>query len=280
MEIRRLADPLMRSRALPSFSFLAPSIPQSWWLSIAVHQWHPTLVVPSKKFHKGFHSTACRSAESSPNARDSSKAGDLSFLEDPKTSPTKPTLPSPFQQKLKADSRLDNLLEDALDSIPNVRKSSPSEPRSSTELVADAYARNSVRQRERRKQGSFAEGMLFPPPSSSSSSSSSLSRSVTESLTTFNGSPKRAKRKIRSRPSVGRTVEVNQEKGMDFGSALRNLEIQCAVNRVRQDLQRQRFHERPGMKRKRLKSERWRKLFRESFKATVGRVKEMRRKGW
>lgn len=91
---------------------------------------------------------------------------------------------------------------------------------------------------------------------------------------------KRAKRTVRARPSIGRTIEVDAERGRDLGRALRSLEIKCAVNRVRADQQRQRFHERPGLKRKRLKSERWRKLFRESFRATVGRVKEMRRKGW
>ena len=90
----------------------------------------------------------------------------------------------------------------------------------------------------------------------------------------------RAKRTIRSRPSIGRTVEVNQDRGGDFGRALRTLEILCNINRVRQDRNKQRFHERPGLKRKRLKSERWRKMFKESFKATVGRVQEMRRKGW
>lgn len=68
--------------------------------------------------------------------------------------------------------------------------------------------------------------------------------------------------------------------GTDFGKALRNLEILCAVNGVRKDQQRQRYHERPGMKRKRLERERWRKFFKEGFRAAVGRVKEMRRKGW
>lgn len=279
MELRRLGDPLMRSRASPLLSFLAPSIPQSWWVSTATSQWQSIYVNSPKKQYHSFHSTACQRAESSPPARDSSKAGDLNFLEDPKASPQKPRSGTSFQQRLKADPRLDNLFESALDSIPNPRKSSPTEPQSSAEMVADAYARSSIRHRERRQQGSFAEGMLFPA-AAPSSSSSMAPRSMMESLTTSTDTPRRAERQIRSRPSVGRTVEINRDRGMDFGQALRNLEIQCAVNRVRQDLQRQRFHERPGMKRKRLKSERWRKLFRESFKATVGRVKEMQRKGW
>ena len=106
------------------------------------------------------------------------------------------------------------------------------------------------------------------------------SRDAYRTLENTEKKAERAPRTVRSRPSVGRTIEVIPERGVDFGRALRNLEISCAVNRVKQDLSRQRFHERPGLKRKRLKSERWRKMFKESFRATVMRVKEMRRKGW
>jgi small subunit ribosomal protein MRP21 len=49
-------------------------------------------------------------------------------------------------------------------------------------------------------------------------------------------------------------------------------------NRIRADFNRQRFHERGGLKRKRLASERWR--FKEGFQRTVTRVQELRRKGW
>jgi len=276
MELRLLGDPFIRSRASPLLSFLAPSVPQSWWLSTATRQWQFHLFNPLKKPRSGFHSTACQSAESSPPAGDSSKSADLDFLEDPKSNPPRSPSGSTFSQRLKTDVRLDNLLDSALDDLPKVRRTPPAEPLSSAALVEDAYTRYSVRQREQRQPGSFAQSMAFPshvPPSNAP-------QSVIESFDPSQRSPERAKRQIRSRPSVGRTVEINAERGMDFGKALRNLEIQCAVNKVRQDLARQRFHERPGMKRKRLKSERWRKLFRESFRATVGRVKEMRRKGW
>ena len=43
---------------------------------------------------------------------------------------------------------------------------------------------------------------------------------------------------------------------------------------------RQRFHERPGLRRKRLKMERWRKRFKNGFKATTVRVAELKRQGW
>ncbi|KAK3702275.1 hypothetical protein LTR37_014986 [Vermiconidia calcicola] len=80
--------------------------------------------------------------------------------------------------------------------------------------------------------------------------------------------------------TVGRTIRVEQERGIDVGRAFRMLEMRCAQNSVRRDSQRQRFHERPGLKRKRLKSERWRRRFKETFKATVGMVQKMKAQGW
>ena len=51
-------------------------------------------------------------------------------------------------------------------------------------------------------------------------------------------------------------------------------------NRIKADFNRQRFHERAGLKRKRLKSERWRRRFRIGFESVVKRVDALRRKGW
>ncbi|KAF3356792.1 hypothetical protein VdG1_06215 [Verticillium dahliae VDG1] len=42
----------------------------------------------------------------------------------------------------------------------------------------------------------------------------------------------------------------------------------------------QKRHERPGLKRKRLRSERWRARFKIGFAATVSRVQELRNQGW
>jgi hypothetical protein len=51
-------------------------------------------------------------------------------------------------------------------------------------------------------------------------------------------------------------------------------------NRIKMEVAMQRFHERPGLKRKRLRRERWRKRFKEGFVATIKRVKELRKQGW
>ena len=85
---------------------------------------------------------------------------------------------------------------------------------------------------------------------------------------------------IRLDAFIGRSEEVDPGRGLDLGRALKKLEVKCSYNNVRGDGQRQRFHERPGLKRKRLKSERWRKRFKEGFQAVVAKVQDMRNKGW
>lgn len=95
--------------------------------------------------------------------------------------------------------------------------------------------------------------------------------------------------KYRLRPVVGRTVELtasgstangNAARNIDFAKALARLDMQVKVNRVKQDVNRQRFHERNGLKRKRLRSERWRRRFMDGFKATCKRVSDLAKQGW
>jgi small subunit ribosomal protein MRP21 len=81
-------------------------------------------------------------------------------------------------------------------------------------------------------------------------------------------------------PTLGRTVYVDNQRGMDVARAFRMMDIQCNRNAVRKDFSRQRFHERGGTKRKRLHSERWRKRFKLGFQAAVKRVLKMRKQGW
>ena len=82
---------------------------------------------------------------------------------------------------------------------------------------------------------------------------------------------------IRSRPSLGRSVNVSRA---GVARAFQVLGYQLRDNNVKADQRIQRFHERPGLKKKRLKSERWRKRFRIAFKATLKQVHQMRKKGW
>lgn len=81
-------------------------------------------------------------------------------------------------------------------------------------------------------------------------------------------------------PTLGRTVHVDNDRGMDVARAFRSMEVQVARNQVKRDFNKQRFYERPGMKRKRLKSDRWRRRFKAGFQAAVRRVLKMRKQGW
>lgn len=119
-----------------------------------------------------------------------------------------------------------------------------------------------------------ASKMIDPKPAPSSQVSAS--EAVHAGLT----APTVEQPQLRLGPSVGRTVSVEPERGIDLGRAFRNLDINCARNTVKGDFMRQRFHERPGLKRKRLRSTRWRKRFKEGFRAMVSKVEEMRRSGW
>lgn len=56
--------------------------------------------------------------------------------------------------------------------------------------------------------------------------------------------------------------------------------VMCTRNRVAADFQKQRFHERPGLKKKRLAMLSWRRKFRTGMQATVKRVKTLSAQGW
>ena len=62
--------------------------------------------------------------------------------------------------------------------------------------------------------------------------------------------------------------------------ALRVLNKMVRDEQVRNKYHSQKFHERKGLKKKRLRSQRWRARFKTGFKATVARVKELKKQGW
>ncbi|KAF6829972.1 ribosomal protein s21 [Colletotrichum musicola] len=83
---------------------------------------------------------------------------------------------------------------------------------------------------------------------------------------------------LRTRPPTGRTVHLYGN--MDLPRALKALDATVRKNKIKRLWQRQKRHERPGLKRKRLKAERNVKRFNEGFKATVKRVQELTNQGW
>lgn len=240
----RYSDPILRTRPLPLLPFLAPSIPARWL--------YPPNVCQQATSHVLHRTTHTSPFSTSTHQR----------------APKGQTKESKAPQSNKLDS-----LEDL-------------DPRSDVDKILDrdipkhssAYSVRETYKVVRNKPGDFASKMRFP--SQSNTDPQKASQDMMTELQERRPIAHRARRTVRSRPTVGRTIELNPVNGVDFGVGLRKLGQLVSREKIRADRYRQMFHERAGMKRKRLKSERWRKLFKEGFRATVARVKEMRRKGW
>ncbi|KAF7793006.1 hypothetical protein EIP86_004111 [Pleurotus ostreatoroseus] len=78
-------------------------------------------------------------------------------------------------------------------------------------------------------------------------------------------------------PYAGRTVSVPANDG--FLAAVSRLNRILAENRVRAELNRARRHEKTGVKRRRLRSERWRRKFAHEVRLKVQLVQEIRKRG-
>lgn len=85
-------------------------------------------------------------------------------------------------------------------------------------------------------------------------------------------------RVLRLKPTLGRTMDVSGPE--DLTRAFRMLEIKCNQNKVRLDDRKQRTYVRRGQRKKDIRRQRWRSLFKEGFLAECGRIRRMRRQGW
>lgn len=81
-------------------------------------------------------------------------------------------------------------------------------------------------------------------------------------------------------PTYGRSVNLDPSRGRDIVRGIGMLGSLVARNKIKNDFNKQKFHERGGLKRKRLNSERWRARFKLGFRAVTTRVTELTRKGW
>ncbi|EPE06495.1 ribosomal protein s21 [Ophiostoma piceae UAMH 11346] len=80
------------------------------------------------------------------------------------------------------------------------------------------------------------------------------------------------------KPEAGKTTYVSNR--TDVASAFRLCNVTLSLNRTRNYWNKQRFHERPGLRRKRLATQTWRRKFRTCMVTTVKRVKDLARQGW
>ncbi|KAL8831022.1 MAG: hypothetical protein Q9170_005472 [Blastenia crenularia] len=188
--------------------------------------------------------------------------------------------PSKYQTTQKTQEERSREIESLLTKGVGSTTNDSNQPATNSESSADYVDRMRaeerskdfmVAQESRGRQGNISRAMFMPPARDSL---------IGQPPSVLFAEATRATATIKSRPSLGRTVLVMPERGMDLGRALRSLDINCNVNNVRKDAREQKYYERPGLKRKRLKGERWRKRFKVGFKAVVAKVKTMRRKGW
>ena len=265
MEVRRLGDVFLRSRS-PILSFLAPQ-------------------VPARSRPRYLYFDAPTTARGSQiHLRCSKKTFSSSSIS--RTTPT-PVTESEYvsgtnQSRVGGGyptNDLNNILDELIKPSDQSASSRPPSPRygpavgSAQSQGSSATDVLSALHGSRGRGGVEVAKMLDPKPAPPSQAS--VSERVHAAVTAPVPQPQ-----LRLGPSVGRSVTVEPEKGVDLGRAFRSLDMNCARNTVKGDFMRQRFHERPGLKRKRLRSTRWRKRFKEGFRAMVSKVEEMRRSGW
>ncbi|RCI09881.1 hypothetical protein L249_3876, partial [Ophiocordyceps polyrhachis-furcata BCC 54312] len=91
--------------------------------------------------------------------------------------------------------------------------------------------------------------------------------------------------KIHTKAVTGRTIFIIPRRSgpntaPTVSSAFRAMNRLVREQKLRQKFHSQKVHLRPGMKRKILKSKRWRARFMEGFRAVASRAQELKRQGW
>ena len=107
-------------------------------------------------------------------------------------------------------------------------------------------------------------------------------RNPQDTISQMTGDMKPVELKLRLKPTLGRSVEVDDGRGFDLTRAFVQLEarINNRGNSVRKDERNQKFHVRRGQALKIKRRERWRVLFKEGFLGECNTVRRMIRQGW
>ena len=277
MRAQRIGDALLRTKSSPILAFLAPSIPLSAWAplrgNVASH-----LGSSQSQGH-----LRCLATKTSPlNASSATAAKEENdeavpqlSMESDRSAASRTLLNGLVGEVLTSNSKFTG--KNASPASPP-KRTNPEQP-TSAEIFKRALnqgARSRAYLNE--KQGQIASRLNWGDTSKTAFEDFGLEDTFKNMSVSQQVNPPPAP--VRLDAFIGRSEEVDPMKGVDLARALRKLEIKCAYNNVRQDFNKQRFHERPGIKRKRLKSQRWRKRFKEGFKAVVSKVQHMRMRGW
>ena len=119
----------------------------------------------------------------------------------------------------------------------------------------------------------------MPERSGSADKSANESEDVLRQFRQAEGEARSMERpSVSSRPRSGRTIHVSPK--MTPARAMTSVGQLVNLERIRQTSAAQRFHERRGLRVKRLRSERWARKFKQGFVGTVKRVQELARQGW
>ena len=193
-----------------------------------------------------------------------------------RTSPLQPAKPTTASQEISS------ILDGALD----MKKGTPTTPTGRTSRFAsnNAQATSSParaqleadKQSTRSSMDDLMAGLLGPSTGGRRDVAGSLNPRGTRS----GPPPVPQPAPMKLGPTLGRTIYVDTQRGVDVAKAFNRMEAACGRNAVKRDFMSQRFHERGGTKRKRLHSARWRKRFKLGFQAAVKRVLKMRKQGW
>lgn len=158
----------------------------------------------------------------------------------------------------------------------------PPQPKSSAPKADDALP-NLPPQRKQKTVDPLAKAARpkhgpHPYDATKSSIADLIGASMTTSFASPDMRPQQPRIPIRAVPSTGRTVHISG--GVNPARAFAMLNQRVIGNRVQTIFNRQRFYERPGLKKKRLRMSRWRSRFKTGFQSTVVRVQELVRQGW
>lgn len=267
----------MGAKTLPFLYFLAPSIPRSW-----LHHY------PTKALSTGSHMTAKVLA-----SHYTSTAHRFAQTATAAIEPTDGDLPVGTGQNEASRTALDRSTPSTPPSKISRDEAGPKRGddrqfKSDFERMMDPLSdpRTIMKEQHRRlknEKDSLIRKMQIPPREATNDVPPA--QQDYKDLSNYLGMDRRTitepqKRTIRSSPTVGTTIELNPDRRVDFARGLTKLNQQLRANDVRNQARAQKYQERAGQKRKRLRRERWRRFFGSGFKAAVNRVHTMKAQGW
>jgi small subunit ribosomal protein MRP21 len=287
MELRTIGAPLLRSQSpytffLPSSTrrLVLPTRPVRPFVCHSCHRF--SSVSPLRQQVAAKAPERDHDIDERPRRQSKLEEQDMSILDEAmdfsRTSGASTKQTSRFKSASDKLSRLESRsgrssVDDALSGFEAPSPEGARRAESASNTPSWAQPRQQLQTRKGRNPG--VENIRFP----TSQYTSDLEDAAT---TAVSKSPPRVLSELNIHLSArtGRTMTVDPNQPTDLGTRLRQLEMLVSRNRIRADFNRQKFHERGGLKRKRLASERWRRRFKAGFQRTVTRVQELRRKGW